>query len=767
MMKIIKNIIAKTWEQKNAIHLLMALLLLFQAGNSFRVQAAFDDMGAGARAPGMANSFVGAADDANALHYNPAGLTQLGEAEITTLYGRFLSGLDDGSNLSTTYLGYGQPLRSGDWGVLGLGFNNFKAANLLNERTFYLSYGWRLKNVNAPGLWSLGATVKQLYHSFEPDRFAENALNDPGIGTGQPDPLFKSGFSKTAYSMDLGSLYRFGPSNRYSMGLAFININRPDVSIGGDGDKVPFAAKFGLGYRPRWGLLTAEFRRVNRLSSEPDSEYAIGAERRFTIKDAGAFEIRGGYAEGSRDFKSFTAGLSYIFSKAELDYAYNFPLGNLADAQGNHRIGFSFKFGYAKGKEQDAEPERLDLIAAFANDPEASFVALKRAEASLGLSEYQQFLLLQTLLNKYAVEDVSTQEIREDLSRIMFVKKYQLMNWPSVKTALLVNIRGNEIADVEDALQRFSEKDPAFALARLALVSPQTRSDKNVKSLEILAHTELAAKAYRAKDIDACLDHVKQILELIPNDEIILVAYRQLLLLRVQSTAADGHENAPPVPAPSPLPEAPSALTAPKPVDTPTEAIHLSDFDKTIHGYGTALGYYFTRKADGAPIQELLKLLHQMKVQYANKGIDLSLVDKELAELTKKLAAPEKKTPQVEPKKPVPAAKPFFQKPAPAKATPAKKAAPKTAPRKAVISKPAPVKVAPAKVEKVQPASKSENKVPTELERQWEYYHQAVRRGVSDKERIELLEAIVIKFGEKEAQKAAQELEKLRKRMGP
>jgi len=716
---------------RRIIAFVLALLLLFNSVNSFRVQAAFDDLGAGARAPGMANSFVGVADDVNDIHYNPAGLIQLKEGEVTTLYGRFLTGLNDGSNISTTYLGYGQPLRGGEWGAFGIGLKNFKADNLLNERTIYLSYGWKLKYqpFELPGVWSLGVTLKQLNRSFEPDRFAENSLNDPGTATGEPDPLFKNkGLSNTKYAFDLGTFYKFGYQNRYSAGLAIMNVNRPDVSLGGDNDKPPLITKFGLGYRPRWGVLSVEFRRANRLSSQTDSEVAFGAERRFTIKDIGAFEIRGGYAEGSRDFKALTAGLSYIFSKAELDYAFNMPIGNLSDEGGSHHVGFSFKFGAAKPKEEKEIAPKQDLIASFASDCEAATLAFKRAAESLSLTDYQRFLFLQMLIRKYALEDGAADKLREDLARLVAQKGYQLMDWPAIKASLLVTVKSTDISDVEDSLAKFAEGDSALALARLSLASPETWNNKLVQTFVIIGRAELAAQSYRKNAIDSCLDQVRQILEIIPQDEVVLDAYTRLLLMRAQETAPAMKV---PEVKPAELPEAPATLVAPKPVRAHEEkVIHLSDFDKTVRGFGTALGYYFTRKSEGAPLEERLKLLGQIKTQYSGKGIDLSLVDKELEEARKESPKQIHR----------PKAKLFI--------------APK-------------VKPAPAKHKGTKPALKkpaAAKEISPELERQWNYYQEALRRGITDRERIEILESIILKFGEAGTEKVKKEIEKVRKR---
>jgi long-subunit fatty acid transport protein len=81
--------------------------------------ASFQDVGAGARAPGMADVFVGVADNADAVYYNPAGLTQLRAHEVSMQYGQLLRGADDGTSFGTSYLAGAYRLGNGKKGTLG------------------------------------------------------------------------------------------------------------------------------------------------------------------------------------------------------------------------------------------------------------------------------------------------------------------------------------------------------------------------------------------------------------------------------------------------------------------------------------------------------------------------------------------------------------------------------------------------------------------------------------------------------------------------
>jgi hypothetical protein len=339
--------------------LLLLLLVFIQIGTQV-LWAAFDDWGVGARAPGMADVYTAVSDNADALYYNPAGLVQMREAQISTQYGDLLKGTSDGSSNTNGYLGFAQPLQNGR-GTLGFGYTMFNASDLLSERTILVSYGRQLKEpiFGWNGLWSFGVNGKQLYRQFKPNLYTSNALDNTGTGTGQTDPLFaRKGYDKTAYAMDAGLMVRFGPGNRHSAGLSLMNINQPDISLGGDGDKPPLITKLGLATKPKWGLLSVEVRQAHRLNTGSDTDFAVGAERRFNLSEEGqAFTLRGGYAQGSREYKAFTTGLSYDFGRVGLDYSFSFPLGALSQTSGTHRFGLTFKFSPLLPKEKEAASE--------------------------------------------------------------------------------------------------------------------------------------------------------------------------------------------------------------------------------------------------------------------------------------------------------------------------------------------------------------------------------------------------------------------------
>jgi len=74
--------------------------------------AAFDDLGAGARAAGMGNAFAALADDAFGFYYNPAGLGHVRQGQLASEYGKLWVGLSDRSDLSRSFVAAAVPVFS-------------------------------------------------------------------------------------------------------------------------------------------------------------------------------------------------------------------------------------------------------------------------------------------------------------------------------------------------------------------------------------------------------------------------------------------------------------------------------------------------------------------------------------------------------------------------------------------------------------------------------------------------------------------------------
>lgn len=329
------------------MRLLLAALLAALAAPA---RAAFTDLGAGARAPGMGNAFTAVADDLYAIYYNPAGLAQLDRPQFSAAYARLYMGLSDGSDLGLSHVTYASPLRSGRWGVLGGGFQRFALDSIYSEQSLYLSWGRRVLQRESGSRLLLGLNFKYLSRSFSQLPEAFNACNDGGCSGLGADPVLSGATSKSTMDADFGLLYRF--PRRFQLGLAVQHLMEPDVGFAGS-DKLGRNIRFGVGYKSLWMNLTGELRMDASPTGSADRDLIVGAERYFPTLDYGQFGVRGSMGLGSRDFRQFTMGMSYRINKIQTDYAFLLPIGGgVKGTAGTHRLAMTFHFGAPTQEEE-------------------------------------------------------------------------------------------------------------------------------------------------------------------------------------------------------------------------------------------------------------------------------------------------------------------------------------------------------------------------------------------------------------------------------
>ena len=327
----------------------LAALLLFAAP----ARAAFEDLGAGARGPGMGNAFTAVADDVYAIYYNPAGLALLDRPELAASYTQNLAGLSDGSGLNTSFLGYVNPLDRGN-GTLGAAVQSFSIdGSFYSERAVYLSYGRTAPE--SLGLDNLywGVNLKNLHRSFGSLPEASNALS--GLtATGRADPVLSGNSAVSAFSADLGLLYKL--SRNYTAGLELVNVNSPNMAFSSaDTDKLPMQAKLGFAYNSMLSNITAQYETVNSPAGTRDHRLTMAVERWFPWLLVGNIGARAALSVGSRDFRQATAGLSYRTGRMSMDYGFSMPINSIAATSGSHRLSFSIRFGPAKEEEESVQ----------------------------------------------------------------------------------------------------------------------------------------------------------------------------------------------------------------------------------------------------------------------------------------------------------------------------------------------------------------------------------------------------------------------------
>ncbi len=321
-------------------------------------RAAFEDMGFGARAPGMGDAFTGVADDISSIYYNPAGLSNVERPKVMASHSMLYSGLSDGSSLGLSVAALAVPLADGREGTLGASWQDFSLSGLYYERTMQLSWGYRFARGTPYEKLSVGGSLKYLSHGFTRPAEAYNAVEPNLSQNGATDPVLAGQNSKSAPDADLGVLYRL--NRRWTLGAAILDAMQPNVAFGsGDKDQVPRKYRVGASFKSLWLILAADARMEKAPDGSMDKQLVLAAEKVFPSLDRGDIGVRGSLGAGTRDFRQATLGLSYKIQRIQFDYAFVMPIGTITQTAGIHRLALTYHFG-SPTRSEIAEKELLE-----------------------------------------------------------------------------------------------------------------------------------------------------------------------------------------------------------------------------------------------------------------------------------------------------------------------------------------------------------------------------------------------------------------------
>ena len=292
-----------------------ALALLRPAGAAVYSVAGLagplDNGGAGARALGMGSAFVGVADDASALYWNPAGLGRLEHVTLALNHNSWLAGIiQENAELAMPA------------GVLGA----------LAVSVDYINYG------DLAGYDSTGTSTG----SYSADRFGLNLgwgkelMPWLSVGAGfKGSQQNISGGSYSNLAADLGLLVK--PARGFKIGLTY-------TDLGGQVSGYAQPADLNLGASFGFNL-----NRDNRLllaasgTWENNGVNTLQAGLEDVIHDFLA--VRAGYRGVSADTQiqgltGLSLGLGLKLGRLGVDYAY-LPYGDLGST---HRLSLTFAF---------------------------------------------------------------------------------------------------------------------------------------------------------------------------------------------------------------------------------------------------------------------------------------------------------------------------------------------------------------------------------------------------------------------------------------
>lgn len=297
-----------------------------------QVFGAFQEMGWGTRPAGMGGTFVGLADDAAGILFNPAGIARLKSAQGTFMYAQPYTGLEESTWMN--YLGIAYPFKP--VGNFGLVWANTNLSGVYREDTVCLNYARQI----IPSI-TAGLNFKYLSHQYTLDEYT------------QEDIVFEQGRKKGAFTLDVGLLFFALGGGGFGFGFAAQNLIPAKVGLQ-DKDIVPLQMKAGLVYRLRdfWvvealtGLLDLTYRNINYGTFWNKYNLHWGTEAWF-LKHLLGVRLGG-------NCKEVTLGGSYYSVLREpyslqIDYAFSYPL-RLGVNLGSHRISLTFKFGTIKIK---------------------------------------------------------------------------------------------------------------------------------------------------------------------------------------------------------------------------------------------------------------------------------------------------------------------------------------------------------------------------------------------------------------------------------
>jgi len=253
-------------------------------------QAAFENIGIGAKPMGMGGAYTARADDTNAIIWNPAGLADISQREIGLSYLE-LYGL-----VGYSFIAYAHHLEK--IGTL--------AGSLSGSNDSEGSYQEISLNISAAGkVWSnlrLGLNLKYLKSRAN--------IGETKIGSG------------AGYAIDLGLRYDFSNKLRFGIFLpnllSYIAYDRAELK---NAEAKQYSEslfrEYHIGLAANLDFIHTSLSRTLLSAEIANGNLLFGIEKR--IKNAA---VRAGYRFSDGLSSGITIGLGYAVNGFELDYAY-------------------------------------------------------------------------------------------------------------------------------------------------------------------------------------------------------------------------------------------------------------------------------------------------------------------------------------------------------------------------------------------------------------------------------------------------------------
>jgi hypothetical protein len=311
-------------------------LLHVNAQRLSSLQGSFVDIGFGARPVAMGFAHVGLADDANAVYWNPAGLTRSGTPNATFMHTRQFQLID------YQFFAVSTPMSSGNH-AMGLAVISSGDA-ALREISVHAGYGfkWKWLRAGAAGKFRNATFGKNSFNAddypvFDPDEIDEGRLNQI------------NGFA-SGYGLDAGFIISL--SEQLTVGMIMRDLfapvtwrsssNNTVVKPRGEyNERLPFEWIGGVAYKAgKHFTAAADYK--PKVNTESDAKIRVGAE--WTLLQV--LSLRAGTEQvlNAMEDETYTFGTGLqvaASSKLHLIVDYAYVLAPLANT---HRFSLAIRF---------------------------------------------------------------------------------------------------------------------------------------------------------------------------------------------------------------------------------------------------------------------------------------------------------------------------------------------------------------------------------------------------------------------------------------
>ncbi len=279
--------------------------------------AAFTKLGAGARPAALGEAFVALADDASALNYNPAGMSQMLSAEVQATHTELYRGLRY-ENLNAVF-------SLGDGGMLGATFNFLSLPSL--QRTEQVA------NTPDPTLNYIDTGSFTPYDLQFAAAYSRPVL--PGMLVGANMKLLAQSIddrSTFGLGLDLGVLIQSGVRG-LTTGLAVQNLGTP-IKLKREAYELPWVVRAGAAYRVMEERLTL----LAEADMPADNDMAVAFGLEYAVSER--FYPRAGFRYNGI-FNPWSLGMGMKFGQVGVDLSI-VPYGELGLT---YRGSASYRFG--------------------------------------------------------------------------------------------------------------------------------------------------------------------------------------------------------------------------------------------------------------------------------------------------------------------------------------------------------------------------------------------------------------------------------------